>query len=54
MIQRYGKLAGVEAGDRADDALRNGDEEGSAVWQRIMMAIVWLQNEKPAPGQTVQ
>jgi hypothetical protein len=47
MIDRYGKLAAIEAAERADEALEKGDPEGSAVWQRIMTAIEKLQAEKP-------
>jgi hypothetical protein len=54
MIQRYRSNAGIEAAERADDALEKGDTEGSAAWQRIMTAVEKLQAEKPAPGETVQ
>jgi hypothetical protein len=54
MIARYGRDAIVEAGDRADQCLKDGDVDGSDDWQRIMIAVSQLQAEKPAPGETVQ
>ena len=54
MILRYGSNAGIEAAERADDALEHGDMEGCALWKRILAAVEKLQAEKPPPGETVQ
>jgi hypothetical protein len=54
MIARYGSNAGLEAAERADEQLEQGDHEGSATWQRILAAIEKLQAEKPEPGERAQ
>jgi len=47
MVKRYGDTAALEAGQRADKLLEEGDTMGQAVWLRIASAIEELQREKP-------
>jgi hypothetical protein len=54
MIGRYGFDAPLVAGDRSDSLIEHGRIDESETWQRILRAIVRLQAEKPAPGETVQ
>jgi hypothetical protein len=54
MIARYGSNAGMEAAERADELLGNGEMEVSRDWVRILALIETLQAEKPGPGETVQ
>jgi hypothetical protein len=42
------------AGNRADQLMEEGDPIGSELCQRVREAILYLQAEKPAPGETVQ
>jgi hypothetical protein len=50
-IWRYDGDAAMEAAQRAEGALKDGDPEGSAIWQRVLAAIEKLQANKPAPEQ---
>jgi hypothetical protein len=53
MIGRYGPDAALEAGERSDALIAKGKIDDSETWQRILFAILRLQEEKPAPGETV-
>jgi hypothetical protein len=39
MIDQHGEEAGLQAAQRVDKLLEDGDLEGSAVWRRIAAAI---------------
>ena len=40
LIKRHGDDAAVVAAQRADELLATGDFEGSAIWKRILEAVV--------------
>ena len=54
MVKRYGDDAMLEASQRADQMLEEGDMAAAEVWHRILNAIERLQATKPAEGETVQ
>jgi hypothetical protein len=54
MIKRYGFDAPLAAGERSDALTERGLIDESETWQRILVAIVRLLAEKPAPGEVVQ
>ena len=47
MVRERGENAALEAAQRADAMLEQGDTEGCAVWKRILRAIEELQREVP-------
>ena len=49
MLKRYGDKALEESAARADELLAAGDDNGVAVWRRIMDVITKLANTTP-PG----
>jgi hypothetical protein len=50
MVKRYGDDAMLEASERADQLLDEGDMAGSETWHRILNAIGRLQPRAPAEG----
>jgi hypothetical protein len=53
LIDRHGTEAASYGGGRANLLLEEGDPEGSAVWQRILVAIEELQRARRA-GEVVK
>jgi hypothetical protein len=53
MVRRYGADAAMEAAQRSDQMLAEGDAEGAAVWRRVMAAIEELGREAPREGEGV-
>ena len=53
IIKRYGDDAMLEAAERADQLLDEGDLAGAATWHRILDAIERLQAKAPAEGEKV-
>lgn len=51
MVKRYGEDAGMEAANRSDELLAEGDVDGAATWRRIVTAIEQLQAGAPAKGK---
>ena len=49
MLKRYGDKALEESAARADELMAAGDDNGAAVWCRIMDALTQLANTTP-PG----
>ena len=47
MVKHFGDGAALEAAQRADRLLDEGDTVGLAVWLRIARAIEELQRDKP-------
>jgi hypothetical protein len=43
LIDQHGEDAPLRAAHRADELLKDGDHDGNAVWERILMAIRELQ-----------
>ena len=54
MLKRYGADAMLEAAQRADQLLDDGDMAGAEVWHLILNAIERLQAKAPAEGEAVQ
>lgn len=49
MIRRFGQDAAIEAAERADKLMAEGNMDGCATWKRIVKAIEELQSTtKPA------
>jgi hypothetical protein len=53
LVKRYGDDAMIEASERADQLLEEGDMVGAETWHRILDAIERLQAQKPAEGEKV-
>ena len=53
MVKRYGDDAMLEAAQKADQMLDEGDMAGAETWHRILNAIERLQAQKPAEGEGV-
>jgi len=47
MLKRYGDEALKESAARADELVAAGDDNGAAVWRRIMDAVTQLANKIP-------
>jgi len=54
MIKRFGNDAPIEAAQRAEALLAEGDLDGRAVWMRIMAAAEALLRQTPGPDETIQ
>jgi hypothetical protein len=53
MVRRYKEDAMLEASERADQLLDEGDLAGAETWHRILNAIERLQAKAPAEGEKV-
>jgi len=53
LVESYGPAASGHAALQAAEHFARGDTEGTVAWQRIVDAIVVLQSEKPARGETI-
>jgi hypothetical protein len=52
-VKRYGDDAMLEASQRVDQLLDEGDMAGAETWHRILNAIERLQAKAPAEGEGV-
>ena len=50
MVKRYGDDAMLEAAERADQPLDEGDIAGAETWHRILSAIERLRAQQPGGG----
>jgi hypothetical protein len=50
ILRRYGDKVIEESAARADELVATGDDNGAAVWRRIMDAVTQLSNRTP-PGR---
>ncbi len=50
LVKQHGEDAPIEAAMRADATLEAGDQDGYAVWQRIVKAVRELQRAGPGPS----
>ena len=48
LIEQHGPRAIVEATKREIELLQSGEQQGAAMWRRIISAINKLMSEKPA------
>ncbi len=53
IIKQYGEDAPIHAAMRADATREAGDQDGYAVWKRILRAVGELQGTEPGPGVRV-
>ena len=53
MVERHGPTASAHAAMRAAEHFTRGDVERTVAWQKIVDAIVVLQSEEPAGGETI-
>ena len=53
LIKRHGADAAIDAARRADELFAAGDLEGSALWKRILAAVLELTRTTPAKGERV-
>jgi hypothetical protein len=53
LVESYGPAASGHAALQAAEHFVRGDAEGTVAWQKIVDAIVVLQSEKPARGETI-
>jgi hypothetical protein len=53
LLKRHGEDAAVQAAQRADELLAEGDSEGCAIWKRILEAVGELSRTVPAEGERV-
>ena len=50
ILRRYGDKVLEESAARADELVATGDDNGAAVWRRIMDTVTQLSNRTP-PGR---
>ena len=48
MLKRYGEKALEESAARADELFAEQDQDGAAMWRRIIDAVRQLANTKPS------
>ena len=53
IVKRYGDDAMLEAAERVDQLLDEGDMAGAETWHRILNAVERLQAQAPAEGEKV-
>ena len=53
LIKQHGEDAPIHAAMRADELLDAGDQDGQAVWKRILKAVDELLSEKVPDDATV-
>lgn len=53
LMERYGPTASAQAAIRAAQDSVSGNADRSDAWRRVVDAIVVLQSETPADGETV-
>jgi hypothetical protein len=51
LMDAHGDKAWLEAAQRADHAIEDGNTDAEAVWKRVLKAITELDRQKPAEGQ---
>jgi hypothetical protein len=53
LVDRHGKDAELEACQRADQALGNGDIAGLRTWKKVRDAVVTLNRRQPPAGEHI-
>jgi hypothetical protein len=53
LIREHGEEADLVAAQRADSFFEVGDIDGSAIWRRVLRAIMEIRREKPHAGEAV-
>jgi len=53
LMKCYGPAASAQAALRAAENFAKGDAGGTVAWQRVVDAIITLQSDRPADGETV-
>ena len=52
LIREHGEDAAVEAAERADAMLKNGDPDAAAVWKWVTLAVEDIQRTELGPSET--
>ena len=52
LIEQHGDDASIHAAQEADACLEKGDQDGKAVWMRVIGAIKELLNQQPPSSGT--
>ena len=52
-IREHGEEADLEAAQRADSFLEDGDVDGSAIWKLVLKAIKEIQRKEPRADEKV-
>jgi hypothetical protein len=53
LIRDLGDEADLVAAQRADSFFEAGDVDGSAIWRRVLRAIMEIRRDKPRAGEAV-
>lgn len=53
LIDAHGENASLEAAQRADWAIQDGNPEAESVWMRVLKAVEALQRHENVPGQSL-
>jgi hypothetical protein len=53
LMREHGDETDLVAAMRADEFLEKGDVDGSAVWRRVLKAIIEIRREEPREGEVV-
>ncbi len=53
LVKDHGEDAPIHAAMRANAMLEKGDQEGYAVWKRVLMAVEELQREIATAGDQI-
>jgi hypothetical protein len=53
LIDAHGENASLEAAQRADWAIRDGNPEAESVWKRVLKAVEALQRHEHGTGRSV-
>jgi hypothetical protein len=53
LLDAHGENAWLEAAQRADGALEDGNPEGVTVWKRVLHAIRQLQQSERQPNEAI-
>lgn len=53
LIDAHGDNAWLQAAQRADHALEDGNRDAESVWMRVLKAIEELQRQQPKPSESL-
>ena len=53
LIDDHGDNASLEAAQRGDWAIQEGNPEAESIWKRVLKAVEAVQRHEQVPGQSV-
>jgi len=53
LLDAHGDNAWLEAAQRADHALEDGNDDAFTVWKRVLKAVEDLQRQQPKPSEAL-